>query len=194
MRVGLFGGAFDPPHIGHLICAEYALEELGLDKVLFIPSGDHPFKHTSIVTSDEDRLEMVRRATSRNSQFEVSDIELRRTGLTYTIDTIESLKKDHADWDIYLLIGSDNVRDISKWHRFEDILRSVKVAILERAGRQEGEAYYEKQCIFLDTPLVELSSTEIRQRIREGKGVSYLVTHEVEEYIHLKNLYQVNPK
>jgi nicotinate-nucleotide adenylyltransferase len=189
MRVGLLGGAFDPPHLGHLICAQYTLEALGLEKILFIPSGDHPFKRTNVTASMTDRLAMVKLAIATNEKFEASDIECKREGVTYTIDTIEVLQSEHPDWEIYLLIGADNITDFEKWHRYQDILRAVKITIFRRSTN-DGVVQERSDFIFPNTPIIDISSTEIRQRIRQGKSAQYLLSPAVEEYIRSTNLYK----
>ena len=188
MRVGLLGGAFDPPHLGHMICAQYTLEALELDKIVFIPSGDHPFKRTDVIASAADRLAMVELSVAGYDAFEVSDIEVRRQGITYTIDTIELIRSEHPEWELYLLIGADCIADFEKWHRYQDILASVKVAIFRRSTTEAVVTSY--PFIFPETPILDISSTEIRKRAREGKDIRYLVTAGVADYIERKQLYR----
>lgn len=188
MRVGLLGGTFDPPHRAHLLCAQYTLEELKLDKVIFIPSGDHPFKREAVVASALDRYAMTKLAIKEYPKFELSDIEIRRTGITYTIDTIEALKTEHPDWDLYLLIGADNIADLNKWHRHDDLLKTVKLVVFHRATNEPHPP--SPDFLYPDTPVLDISSTEIRSRIRDGRPIDHLVTPVVENYIEQKHLYR----
>jgi nicotinate-nucleotide adenylyltransferase len=189
MRIGLLGGAFDPPHIGHLICAQYTLEALQLDKIVFIPSGDHPFKRADVVASAADRLAMVELSTEQSEHFEVSDIECTREGITYTIDTIDSFHKQHPDWKLYLLIGADNIADFEKWHRYEEILSAAEVTVFRRSTN-DAEEQKRSDFTYVHTPIIDISSTEIRHRTREGKSIHHLVPPAVEAYIASKNLYR----
>lgn len=188
MRVGLLGGAFDPPHLGHLICAQYTLEALELDKIVFIPSGDHPFKRNDVVASAADRLAMVKLSVAGHDAFEVSNAEVERQGITYMIDTIEQIRSEHPDWEFYLLIGADCIAEFDKWHRYQDILASVKVAIFRRSTT--AAIVTSHPFIFPDTPILDISSTEIRTRVREGKDIRYLVTPEVANFINSRKLYR----
>jgi nicotinate-nucleotide adenylyltransferase len=187
MRVGLLGGAFDPPHLGHLICAQYTLEALELDKIVFIPSGDHPFKRGDVVASAADRLAMTKLSVAGQKTFEVSSIEVERQGITYTIDTIEYVRSEHPDWELYLLVGADNIADFEKWHRYQDILGSVQVVIFRRSTKEAIASPH--PFLYPDTPIIDISSTEIRKRVKEGKDIRYLVTANVAEYIESKQLY-----
>ena len=188
MRVGLLGGAFDPPHLGHLICAQYTLEALELDKIVFIPSGDHPFKRNDVVASAAHRLAMVKLSVAGHDTFEVSEAEVERQGISYMIDTIEQIRNEHPEWELYLLIGADCIAEFDKWHRYQDILASAKVAIFRRSTTAPIVTSY--PFIFPDTPILDISSTEIRRRVREGKDIRYLVPPGVAEYIESKQLYR----
>ncbi len=191
-KLGVFGGSFDPIHIGHLIEAQFAAEELGLGKLLFIPTGDHPLKPQ--VASAEARLEMTKIATQDNPLFEVSDIEIKRSGKSYTIDTLHQIKKLYPSAELYLLVGLDNADIFSKWHRMDEILDTCKVVVLSRMMTDEfilSPAWLEKITI-LDSPIIETSSTEIRENIAEGMSIRYLVPDKVREYIFAKGLYAVS--
>jgi len=187
MRVGLLGGTFDPPHNAHVLCAQYTLDELQLDKVIFIPSGDHPFKRHAVVASANDRYTMVQLAIKDHPKFEVSDIEIKRHGITYTIDTIEQIKGNHPDWELYLLIGADNIADFERWHRHEDILQQVTVVVFYRTTVDPitPAAHF----LFPQTPIIDISSTEIRSLIKADESIEHLVPAEVAEYIESHALY-----
>ncbi|MEP7235145.1 MAG: nicotinate-nucleotide adenylyltransferase [Ignavibacteriota bacterium] len=188
-KLGIFGGSFDPIHIGHLIEAQYAAEELGLEKLLFIPTGDHPLKAQA--ASSEARLEMTKLAIEGNSLFEISDIEIKRTGKSYTIDTVNQVKKLYAPEQLYLLVGMDNVDIFHKWHRIDEILDICKVVVLSRMMTDDyvlSPSLLEKTMI-LDSPIIETSSTEIRERLEDGKEIRYLVPDSIREYIRSHSLY-----
>ncbi|MDP4218837.1 MAG: nicotinate-nucleotide adenylyltransferase [Bacteroidota bacterium] len=190
-KLGIFGGTFDPPHLGHLIEAEFAAEELGLDKLIFIPTGEHPLKSYSGMASAQDRLEMTKCAIEGNPLFEVSDIEIKREGKSYTINTIEQVKKIYSPKELYLLVGIDNVEIFSQWHRIDEILDSCKVVVLSRMVNNDfilSPAVLEKITI-LDSPIIEISSTEIRELAQEGNSIRYIVPESVREYIASKGLY-----
>ncbi|MEI8134928.1 MAG: nicotinate-nucleotide adenylyltransferase [bacterium] len=190
-KIGIFGGAFDPPHIGHLIEAEFAAEELGLDKLLFIPTGEHPLKANEVMSSAQHRYEMTRLAIEGNPPFELSDIEIKREGKSYTINTIEQVKKLYNPDELFLLVGIDNVEIFTKWHRVDEILNSCKVVVLSRMISDEfvlSPAILEKVTI-LDSPIIEVSSTEIRELRAEDLSIRYLVPESVRDYIIAQNLY-----
>jgi nicotinate-nucleotide adenylyltransferase len=190
-KIGIFGGTFDPPHIGHLIEAEFAAEELGLDKLLFIPTGEHPLKSYPGMASGADRLEMTRLAIEGNPIFELSDIECKREGKSYTINTIEQVKKLYSPKELHLLIGIDNVEIFSQWHRIDEILDSCKVVVLSRMINNDfvlSPSILEKITI-LDSPIIEISATEIRELTGEGNSIRYVVPEKVREYIYSHHLY-----
>lgn len=192
-KLGIFGGTFDPPHLGHLIEAEFAAEELGLDKLLFIPTGEHPLKSYSGMASVQDRYEMTRLAIAGNPLFEISDIEIKREGKSYTINTIEQVKKNYAPTELFLLVGIDNVEIFSQWHRIDEILDSCKVVVLSRLINDDyvlSPSVLEKITI-LDSPIIEISSTEIRELTADGNSTRYLVAESVREYIAEKKLYSL---
>ncbi len=189
-KLGIFGGGFDPIHIGHLVEAQYATEELGLDKLLFIPTGDHPLKPQS--ASAEARLEMTRIAISGNPLFELSDIEITRAGKSYTIDTLNQVKKLYPKEELYLIVGIDNADSFHKWHRIDEILDMCKVVVLSRMMTDDyvlSPSLLEKITI-LDSPIIETSSTEIRERVEDAKSIRYLVPDSVREYIEAHDLYE----
>ena len=188
-KIGIFGGAFDPIHTGHLVEAQFAAEELELNKLLFIPTGDHPLKPQSAPA--EARLEMTRIATRDNPIFELSDIEIKRAGKSYTIDTINQVKKIFAPKELFLLVGIDNADTFHKWHRIDEILDLCKVVVLSRMMTDDyvlSPSLLEKITI-LDSPIIETSSTEIRERVEEGKSIRYIVPDKVREYIYEHALY-----
>ena len=188
---GIFGGTFDPIHTGHLILAEWACDELGLDKVIFIPAFVPPHKQTGrTLTPPECRLEMLRIATASNSRFEVSTHELDRMGVSYTLDTVRHLRETLPAVDPTLLIGGDSARDFHTWHRPEQIAALADVAVWARPGASlpdellPGVSYRT-----IRSPQIEISSTDIRARRARGSSILYLTPDPVVEYIISNALY-----
>jgi nicotinate-nucleotide adenylyltransferase len=189
-RIGIFGGAFDPPHFGHLITAQFAAEELALDKVIFMPSGKHPMKPDT-TASAEQRFAMTKLAAAGNPLFDVSDYEIRSSGITYSVDTIEHIQERYHPDKLYFLIGEDNVTDFQKWREPERIVEMAVVAVLRRTSVSKPEVTpFSKYFEFLTTPVIEISSTNIRKRISEGKSVRYLIRNGVELFIDMTGLYR----
>ncbi len=198
MKIGIMGGTFDPIHNGHLIIGEYSRTSLNLDKVIFIPSGIHPFKENKNITLSNKRLDMISLAIKSNPNFELSSIEIDRKGITYTVDTILDLKKDYEKDEIYFIIGSDIPFQIEKWKDFHVLIHLVKFILFNRTGQdneeinnkiKELESLYEIQLEKIQSPLIEISSTEIRDRVKNKLSIKYLVPESVEEYILKNNLY-----
>jgi nicotinate-nucleotide adenylyltransferase len=197
-RIGIIGGTFDPIHIGHLVIAEEALTELQLEKVIFIPAGNPPHKPNEPITDAAYRLAMTKLAISGNPAFEVSTIEMERKGPSYTVDTIEELRATFGeDVDLFFIMGVDSVLEIPTWHQPGRILSMCIVAAATRPGCNESKARqvlpvdFLDRIVFLRTPGVDISSTELRNRIALGKSIRYLVPHSVEDYIHNNKLYKV---
>ncbi|TYQ15934.1 UNVERIFIED_CONTAM: nicotinate-nucleotide adenylyltransferase [Acetivibrio alkalicellulosi] len=204
VKIGVLGGTFDPIHNGHLIIAERIREEFKLDKVLFIPSGNPPHKTKQKVTQCNHRLNMVCEALKGNPFFEVSSIEIKRMGYTYTVDTIEELRGFLGDNAcIYYLIGADVLFDLLTWKDYESVFKTCEFIATLRPGNETDD--FAKQIMYLestfqakinkaDIPLVEISSTEIRQRVNEGKSIKYLIPESVEKYIKDNKLYVLNER
>lgn len=196
MRTGILGGTFDPPHKGHLYLGENFASALALDRVLVIPAAIPPHKAEKKLSSDEDRLEMCRLAF-RDPVFEVTDLELRRDGKSYTVDTLRQLREQYPEDEFFLLIGSDMLLYFDKWYRWRDI---KSMCTLCSFSRTDGEGYevlrdYSESVlgggvVLLDQPPMEISSTEVRRRVREGGDLGELVPGPVEEYIAEHGLYR----
>lgn len=194
MSIGILGGTFNPIHIGHLIMAEYVREYYNFEKILFIPAGDPPFKD-DLEVSKEDRLEMVKLAIKDNSNFIISDIEVIREGKSYTIDTIEKFKKENPSDIFYFILGQDAAFDFYKWHRYSDLISMTDIVVVVRGENLKDEIIkkneeYKEKFHFLNTPFLEISSTDIRNRIKNKKSFRYLVTNDVYDYIIKKGLYR----
>ncbi|MFR3064190.1 nicotinate-nucleotide adenylyltransferase [Peptoniphilus sp.] len=199
-KYGIFGGSFNPIHYGHLMICEYIKEEMGLDKVIFIPTGNPP--HKDLELSAKDRYEMVRLAISPNPDFEISDIETTRVKKSYTVDTIRELKKIYKEEKLYFLIGLDSLFQLKTWMKIGDLSQEIEFVVALRPGYLDREEI-NKEIDFLrenfgtkinliNTPLYEISSTDLRDRIREGKSLRYLIPKKVLDYIEESGFYKVD--
>lgn len=191
MKVGIFGGTFDPPHVGHLIIAETVREQFGLDRVLWIPSRQPPHKENPDI-EPEDRLAMTLRTVADNEAFVVSELELKRTGPSYTIDTVQELQDTQPEREFVLIIGGDSLRTFHTWRAPDEILQRVPLVVYRRApdDEQAAKERYARQARFADAPLLGLSSTDIRKRCRKGRSIRYLVPEAVRTYIAQHALYR----
>lgn len=190
MTTGIFGGTFDPPHLGHLLVAEFARAELGLDRVLFIPAASPPHKTHVNVTPPVHRLAMVRLAVQRNSAFVVDDREIRRGGVSYTLDTLNELSVDDSLGALVLLIGQDNMLEFSTWKSPEQIVELARVVVLTRPGFSlESRPPLSHAMTLCEVPEIDISSRDIRRRVREGLSIRYLVPEAVASYIGEHHLY-----
>ena len=192
------GGTFDPIHLGHLATAEAVRELFALDEILFIPAARPPHKLARHVTDERHRLAMTTLATRSNKFFRVSDMELKRTGLSYTLDTMNEL---HAQFgnatELFFIIGADSLADLSKWHEAKRLVERSHFIATTRPGIDVDFSSTEKffgaaadeHIHRVTTPAIEISSTEIRQRVKLGRSIKYLVPEAVEEYILREGLY-----
>lgn len=190
MRLGVFGGTFDPLHIGHLIVAQDAWAALGLDRVLLVPAAVPPHKRGRVVTPADVRLEMVRAAVAGDPRFEVSDLELRRPGPSYTVDTLRELHERYPGADLFFLLGVDQYRDFHTWREPEEIARLATLVVLSRTGIVEVESRVGTLPTVLPVTRIDLSATEIRRRVAAGEPIRYLVPWGVEELILEEGLYR----
>jgi nicotinate-nucleotide adenylyltransferase len=193
-KIGLFGGTFDPIHTGHLLLAESVLGDAGLDSILFVPASIPPHKPEGAASKAEDRLAMVRLAIDGNPGFRVSDIELRRTGASYTVYTLAELQAsdDWTEVEWFLILGVDMLADLPNWRNPDEIVRRAALLVMERPGfeSQTIQMPYSRAASFVRTPLLDISSTQIRKRIREGLSIRYWVPADVDTYIREKGLYR----
>lgn len=181
-RVGIFGGSFDPVHLGHLILAEAALEELDLDRIIFIPAGVSPFKQDRPPgASPDERLAMLRIATACEPRFSVDDRELQRSGPSYSIDTVRSLMGDYPGVRFLFLIGADNLRDLPEWHEAGELMRLVDFAVFDR-GDSDG-SLVDDSGLPVVRRRIDISSTEIRHRASGGLSIRFMVPEQVYDYI-----------
>jgi nicotinate-nucleotide adenylyltransferase len=200
-RLAIFGGTFNPIHRGHVTVLEAAVRKLGLDRVMLIPSAVPPHKASPELAAGEDRLAMCRLAMAESAAVEVSDLELRRAGPSYTIDTVREVRRLAPEAELFLIVGADMLRDFHLWRQFAEIAGEVRLITLPRPGVEIGRlaelraALGDKTVdgILADvqaTPLVDVSSTEIRQRLRAGRAIDDLVPAAVAEYIRERGLYR----
>ena len=187
-RVGLIGGTFDPIHNGHLLLAQFVREQISLDKVLFVPAADPPHKD-KVYFSAAARVEMVSRAVADLDDMSVSRIELERPGKSFTVDTLRQLRVECPEDSHYLIIGDDNVSQISSWHNPEGIFELCTVVVGTRhiTDKVSKKSFLDRMRL-LDTPLFELSSTDIRHRLRAGLSVKGMIPESVESYIKEEGL------
>ncbi len=188
--VGIFGGSFDPIHIGHLITIQYVLEKRNLDKIIFIPSHISPLKTDKQTTEDIHRLNMVNLAIESFPYFQSSDYEIRKGNISYTLNTLNEIKKTYNN--IELIIGFDNLIVFDKWNKPDEILKLAKVVVMKRNIDMltEIKTKYFDSVVVIDTPNIEISSTEIRERVKKGLPIDFLVPEKVKEYISKQGLYK----
>jgi nicotinate-nucleotide adenylyltransferase len=190
-KLGILGGTFDPIHMGHLVLAEQVWEKLQLERVIFIPCASPPHKTEHKLSSAIHRFEMTKLALEGNSHFSVSDIELKKEGLSYTVETLRRLKELREDAEIYFLTGSDVLDEITTWKDPEEIYRLATIVIGVRPGfgQFDPEDHFAKKSVIVRITGVDVSSTQIREKVAKGESIRYLVPSKVEEYIKKENLY-----
>lgn len=201
MKIGIMGGSFHPIHMGHLMMSEYIRSTLDIRKVIFIPTGTPPHKQEFTVEGDH-RLSMVELATLHNPHFFVSDIEIKRKGTSYSVDTVRELMKIYPEDEFYFFLGSDIILDLKGWKKFDKLAQYTKFVVAIRPGFEkitlekieEEVAYlsetYGAEFQIMETPRYEISSTDLRSRIRNNKSVNYLIPESVIHYINKHHLYE----
>jgi nicotinate-nucleotide adenylyltransferase len=201
-KIALFGGTFDPVHIGHISVAEDAAQQIGVEKIVFVPAKRSPLKGFLPMVGDEHRLAMVDIAIEQNDKFEVSDFELNKPAPSYTLETVKKFKADYGeDCSIYWLLGADSAGDLQYWHAIEELIDACNLCTMYRAGCDPpdytkyeaiwGPSRVEKlQRNIIRTPLVDISSTEIRRRLGVGEDVIGMLHEAVADYIRRHNLYR----
>jgi len=197
LRLGILGGTFDPPHYGHLALAETARVQLGLARVLFVPAGDPPHKPGRPLSPAVHRAAMVEAAIADNLAFRLSRVDLDRPGPHYTVDMLALLREMYIGAEFYLLMGSDSLAEFLTWRDPAGIARQVFLAVMERPGWTADVASLEREIpgirerlIWLDAPRLDISASDLRQRVQVGLPIRYLVPPAVEAYIHDHHLYQ----
>lgn len=188
-RLGILGGTFDPPHVAHVAMAQAAMETLGLSKVLLIPAYTPPHKSGADVSSFETRVEMTRLAAAGHEGIEVSRMEERREGPSYTVDLLRDCSRSH-DEDLYFILGADSLRDFASWKDPEEILRLATIVVFPREGTPSNlEVEGEASLIVFEKPVLDVSSNDIRKKYRTGEPVGSLIPETVHNYILDSSLY-----
>jgi nicotinate-nucleotide adenylyltransferase len=196
-RIGIFGGAFNPPHIGHLVCAQEAHWQLGLDVVVFVPVRVAPHRTIDQDPGPEVRFTMCEHATSADGRFAVSRIEIDREGPSYTVDTLRELRRARPDDEFFLILGGDQAAALPQWHEPEEVLSLATVAVAERGEDHRRDTIAASvasvrpgdRVVFFDMPRIDVSSTLIRARAASGQPIRYLVPDKVANYIGAQSLY-----
>ncbi|MEZ0536151.1 nicotinate (nicotinamide) nucleotide adenylyltransferase [Caldicellulosiruptoraceae bacterium PP1] len=193
LKIAILGGTFNPIHIGHLIIGQYVINKTDIQKVIFLPNGIAP--HKANIVSSEDRLKMVELSIEENDKFIVSDYEIKKTTKSYTIETLKYFKEYYQE--VYFIIGSDNLYEVKNWYKSEQLLKENKFIVLPRIREKdtiidkinELTKDYNTDFLFIDMPIIDISSSEIRELIKQRKSIKYLVHWKVEDYIKRKGLY-----
>jgi nicotinate-nucleotide adenylyltransferase len=212
-RLGLFGGTFNPMHYGHLRSAEEVCETLGLERLWFMPAGEPPHKTTGALTPFAMRLEMARLAVGDHPVMTVSDLEGQRPGRSYSVETLEQVRREAPDWELYFILGLDAMLEIATWKDYQKLFTLSHLVVLDRPGYDrgglaevlvrevhpqiralEGEAGFQhpsgQRVIFQETTLMDISGTGIRNRVGQGRSIRFLLPEAVREYILKHKLYQ----
>lgn len=185
-KVGILGGTFDPPHHGHLLIANEVLSALQLDEVWMMPNRVPPHKEISGSAKNEDRLQMLKLAIAGNQAFTIQPIELEREGPSYTYDTIKMINKQYGDHQFFFIIGADMIEYLPKWYKIDELVKLVQFVGVARPSYSHETTY---PVLYVDVPLMEVSSSMIRDRLKRGKTVRYLLPEPVIQYIEEHNLY-----
>lgn len=196
MRVGILGGTFNPPHVGHLICGAEAYVQLGLDRVIVIPTRIPPHKPVEDEPGPEHRLELCRVAVQGDDRFEVSDLEYRRGGVSYTVDTLEELHAQTPESELFLIVGGDMAAGLTSWHEPERVLSLATLAVARRRGTSRyavddalNALKGGERAMFFRMPRIAISSTMLRNRVRSGQSIRYYVPDAVAAYVKRHHLY-----
>ena len=201
MRLGIFGGSFDPVHIGHLWIAESSLESLGLDEVRWLPAAMSPLKPGGTRASAEDRLEMLRLGLAGIDKHVVDDREIRRGGVSYTVDTMAEIREENPTAEIFLIIGGDSLASFRQWHQPTRLLGLVQLAVVHRGGEPPIDFAVLKGLAddlqieqarrhVIQMPIIQVSSSELRQRIAAGRSIRFRTPDPVRDWIEAKRIYQ----
>lgn len=185
-RVGIYGGTFNPVHNAHLLVADQVGTALCLNKVLLMPDNQPPHIDHKDTIAPKFRLDMLNLAVADNPLLGIETEEIKRGGISYSYDTMVALKRKHPDIDYYFIIGGDMVDYLPKWYRIDDLIKLVNFVGVRRPGAVNHSNY---PVIWVDVPQVDISSSDIRQRVREGRSIKYMVPNKVEEYIKEHHLY-----
>ena len=194
-KIGIFGGTFNPIHLGHLIIAQEVKEKMNLEKIIFVPSGNPP--HTTLEVSREDRLEMVKLATEDEEDFLVEEYEIKKTTKSYSLETIEYLEEKYGCDKLYFIVGEDSFMEIEKWYRYEELLSKVRLIVVNRKTKyveilqDKMKAYQDKgyNINWVEIPNLEISSTYIRDEFKNNRNPRYYLPPKTYEYIQARRIY-----
>jgi nicotinate-nucleotide adenylyltransferase len=196
LRLGILGGAFNPPHIGHLVCAQEAVLQLELERLLFVPMGRAPHREIEREPGSEARFEMCELAVDDDERFEVSRVEVDREGPSYTAETLRALQDEGGEDELFLVLGGDQAAALPKWHEPEEVLRLATLAVVHRAGFHREAVAVQIASLkgaagvrFFDMPRIDVSSSLVRRRVAEGKPIRHLVPDKIIAYIEEHDLY-----
>jgi len=192
MNIGIFGGSFNPPHLGHLVLAQSAIEQLGLDKILFVPAFQSPFKAPIDGVTPEQRCELVALAISDNNKFELETFEVVRASVSYTADTVKHITERNPDDMLFLLMGADAFNDFHTWTKPEEIIRYAKIGVAQRPRHSIhlSKHPFGTYAMSFHMPLIDISSSAIRDRVQQGISIQYLVPWTVKTFIEAEGLYR----
>lgn len=185
-KIGILGGTFDPPHHGHLLIANEVLSALDLDEIWFMPNQEPPHKQKSKSITNEDRLEMLKLAIEGNQQFRIQTIELERKGPSFTVDTMKIIRANYNKYQFFFIIGADMIEYLPKWYKIDELVQLVQFVGVERPEYSHDTIF---PIIYVDVPAMEVSSSIIRERLKKGKPVRYLLPDSVIQYIEENHLY-----
>ena len=198
LKLGVLGGTFNPIHVGHLIVAQCVLEELSLDQIVFLPTGNPPHKSSNIIENGLHRINMIKEAIKHNEKFSVCDMEVKRKGITYTYDTLCEMHSKYKDVEINFIVGYDTLLDMKNWHKPHEVVKMAKFIVVNRdSSNKEIYEYknsfvkeYGGKILVINIPNIGISSSKIREAIKEGRNPVYMTTEPVYKYIIKNNLYK----
>lgn len=190
MKVGLFFGSFNPIHVGHMVLANYFLEFTDLDKIWFVVSPQNPLKEKKTLLSEHHRLQLVRLAIEDNPNMKASDIEFKLPQPSYTINTLTYLKEKYPQYHFVLIMGEDNLQNFHKWKNYEEILKQYEVYVYPRKDSQANDLFKQEKVKRVNAPVMEVSSTFIRESIKNKKDVRYFLSPAVWQYIQEMHFYE----
>lgn len=193
MKIGLYFGSFNPIHVGHLIIANHVLNSTDIQKVWFIVSPQNPLKKSNSLLNEYDRLHLVKLAVDGDTRISVSDIEFKLSRPSYTVDTLTYLKEKYPEHNFSIIMGSDSYQNLNKWKNFDVIIKNYMIYVYLRPGF-DISAKYSKEPIILEAPLLQISATEIRNLVKEGKSIRYMVPEKAVEEIERNRYYKKKSK
>jgi len=192
MHIGLFGGTFNPIHTGHLIIADALINQTSINKIIFIPAAIPPHKQNQTISAAKHRFKMIQLAIQDFPEFEVSDFEIKRGEVSYTIQTVQCFLDRYTSDTLYFIIGADSLAEMKLWREPERLIHMIRFIVVNRPGfdMNEIKPEFHENVLWVNTPLIEISSTQIRQQVRNHQSIRFLVPSTVENYIHKNALYQ----